>query len=122
MSEHADSAPVDPHGVPTAGELVEAVREWMERDLAPALDGRLRFHTRVAANMLAIVEREMALGADQALAHGRRLSHLGMADDVELAAAIRRGDLDDRLGEVRHLLREAVTDKLRVANPNYLDD
>ena len=29
-------------------ELVEAVREWLERDVSSATDGRLRFHTRVA--------------------------------------------------------------------------
>ena len=115
------SDPVNPHDVPTARELIEAVREWLDRDIAPATDGRLRFHTRVASNMLAMVERELELGDAQAEAHGARLASLGMADDAELVAAIRAGDLDDRLDEVRSVLRDAVTDKLRVANPRYLD-
>ncbi len=116
-------APVsDLHGAPTAAELVESVREWLERDVAPNVEGRLRFHTRVATNVLAIVEREFALGDEQRQVHAERLARFGVADDAELAAAIRSGDLDDRLDEVRAAVRDAVTDKLRVANPRYLDD
>ena len=35
-------------------------------------DGRLRFHARVAVNVLAIVERELVLGPAQAVAHAER--------------------------------------------------
>jgi hypothetical protein len=111
----------EPHDAPSAAQLVEAVREWLERDVLAATDGRLRFHTRVAINMLSMVEREMELGPAMAAAHRRRLDRLGVADDAELAVRIRRGDLDDRLDDVRDVLRAAVTDKLRVANPTYLD-
>ena len=111
----------EPHDAPSAAQLVEAVREWLERDVLAATDGRLRFHTRVAINMLSMVEREMELGSAMAAAHRRRLDRLGVADDAELAMRIRRGDLDDRLDDVRDALRAAVTDKLRVANPTYLD-
>lgn len=114
------SDPVNPHDVPTAAQLVESVREWLERDVATATEGRLKFHTRVAINVLAMVERELELGTDHAASHGDRLAQLGMADDAQLAAAIRSGDLDDRLEEVRALLRDAVADKLAVANPKYL--
>jgi len=110
-----------PHDVPTAAELVEAVREWLSRDVVPATDGRLQFHARVAANVLSMVERELELGPGQAIAHARRLAELGVADDAELAAAIRRREFDGRDGELRMLLRESVEDKLRVANPKYLD-
>ena len=110
-----------PHDAPSAAELVEAVREWLERDVLTATEGRLRFHTRVAINMLGMVERELHLGPEMAAAHRERLDRLGVADDAELAARIRRGELADRAEEVRAVLREAVTDKLRVANPKYLD-
>ena len=110
-----------PHDVPTAEQLLEAVREWLERDVMPAVDGRLRFHARVAVNVLAIVERELALGPAQAEAHRARLSALGVADEAELAARIRAGDLDDRLDEVKDLVWATVRDKLAVANPRYLD-
>jgi len=111
-----------PHDVPTIEQMVEAVREWLERDVMPTTEGRLQFHARVAANMLAMVERELQLGSEQADAHQRRLATLGFADEAALAAAIRSGDLDDRYEEVRAAVLATVCDKLAVANPRYLDD
>ena len=111
---------MSPHDVPTAEQLVESVREWLERDVLPATEGRLQFHARVAVNVLAMVERELAAGAQQAAAHEQRLAQLGCADDAELAARIRHGELDDRLPEVRDLVWASVRDKLAVANPKYL--
>lgn len=112
---------IGPHDAPTAAQLVEAVREWLERDVMPAVSGRLQFHTRVAVNVLAMVEREWDLGAAQAVAHRERLDRLGCADDADLARRIRAGDLDDRIDEVRDLVWASVRDKLRVANPRYLE-
>jgi hypothetical protein len=111
-----------PHDVPTAAQLVEAVREFLEGDVSASTEGRVRFHARVAVNMCAIVERERALGAAQAEASAARLAALGVADDAELAAAIRRGDLDDRYAEVAAAVRATVRDKLLVANPKYVDN
>ena len=111
---------MNPHDVPTATQLVESVREWLERDVLSATEGRLQFHARVAINVLAMVEREMALGADHVAAHAVRLAQLGCADDAELAQRIRSGSLDDRLDEVREVVHASVRDKLAVANPKYL--
>ena len=108
-----------PHDAPSAIELLEAVREWIDRDVISSTDGRLRFHARVASNMLAMVEREIDLGASQAAAHEDRLARLGVADDTELAAAIRDRQFDDRADELRTSLAEMVADKLAVANPRY---
>jgi hypothetical protein len=108
-----------PHDAPTAMELLEAVREWIEDEVIPATDGRLRFHARVASNVLGMVEREIELGPAQHAAHRERLARLGVADDAELAAAIRARRFDDRADEVRMLLAAAVADKLSVANPTY---
>jgi hypothetical protein len=110
-----------PHDSPSAAELVEAVREWLERDVRSASRPVSRFHTRVAANALEIVERELELGPSQEETHRQRLDRLGVGDDSELAAAIRSGAIDDRLDEVRALVWDSVRDKLRVANPGYLD-
>ncbi len=110
-----------PHDRPTVDEIVEAVREWLERDVMTSADTRLRFHARVAVNMLAMVERELAVGDDHAARHEDRLRSLGVPDDVELVAAIRERRLDDRGSEVRELLRASVVDKLLVANPKYLE-
>jgi hypothetical protein len=111
---------VIPHDAPSAAQLVESVREWLERDVLPATEGRLQFHARVAVNVLAMVERELAMGDQQAAAHAARLASLGCIDDAELAGRIRRGELDDRLAEVRDLVWSSVRDKLAVANPKYL--
>ena len=111
-----------PHDRPTAAELVESVREWIERDVMPAVEGRLQFHARVAVNSLDIVLREFDLGHDQAARHAERLARLGHADDASLAAAIRQGHHDADLGAVLAELRGAVEDKVRVANPRHLID
>ena len=113
---------------PAASELVAAVREFLERDVMQATDGRVQFHTRVAVNMLGIVERELILGPDLEPAEVTRaaalLGHDGEARALEreLAAAIRGGSLDDRLGDVRVHVRATVREKLLIANPAYLPD
>ena len=109
-----------PHDRPTAAELLEALHEWMERDLLPGVDGRLQFHTRVAINMIDIVRRELELGPGQEVQHQEVLASFGMNDDAELAAAIREGAFDANLVDVLNRLRPVVEDKVRVANPRYL--
>ena len=109
-----------PHDRPTAAELLEALHEWMERDLLPGVDGRLQFHTRVAINMIDIVRRELELGPDQEVQHQEVLASFGMNDDAELAAEIRDGAFDAKLGDLLNRLRPVVEDKVRVANPRYL--
>lgn len=110
-----------PHDVPTVTELIEAVREWLG-DAGTGAGAVSPFHARVAANVLAMVERELVLGPEHDVRHAERLARLDVADDAELAAAIRDGRLDDRLPEVRELVWESVRDKLAVANPRYLTD
>jgi len=109
-----------PHDLPTAAELVEAVREFLERDVMDATEGRIQFHTRVAVNALNMVQRELDLGPAQADAHRTALERLGVADEAALAAAIRDGRLDDRRPEVVEVLRQTVRAKLEVSNPRYL--
>jgi aminoglycoside phosphotransferase (APT) family kinase protein len=109
-----------PFGYPTAAELVEAVREWLDSDVREATDGRLRFHTRVAANALGMVQRELVAGATLAQDHAARLNSLGFDDDAALAAAIRSGDCDDRWEDIAAALAFSVRDQLLVANPRHL--
>lgn len=91
-----DTAPDDPgvYGRPTARELLQAVREFLAGDVAAATEGRLAFHARVAANAVAVVERELALTA----AHRTRRHS----------------------GSKWNRLASAVRDRLEVANPKYL--
>lgn len=92
---------------PTARELVEATREFLEREILPTLDDhRLRFRTLVALNALGIVEREL-------------WARLPDEDpDWELARRIRAGDVPpDALATAK----EQVARKLRVFNPRALE-
>ncbi|MFI7612241.1 hypothetical protein E1286_03950 [Nonomuraea terrae] len=109
----------EPHDVPTAAELVAAVRDFLQSDVLPAVEGRVRYHTRVAVNVLGMVERELELGPAQAAEHAARLAELGVADDAELAAAIRDGRVPDD-GPLLAVLEQAVRAKLEVANPGHL--
>ena len=111
---------------PTAAELVQAVREFLENDVMAATEGRVLFHTRVAVNALGMIERELDAGpAFAAAERARATALLGHDDDPvvlerELAARIRDGSLDDRLDAVREHVRATVREKLLVANPGYL--
>jgi len=112
---------------PTAVELLDAVAGFLERDAAPALDARLRFHARVAANVLRIVQREWELGPGQAERQRALLAGLlgqdGEAPELwtELARAIRAGTLDERRADVLAALREITAQKLAIANPGYTE-
>lgn len=95
---------------PSAAELVEATREFLEREVLPAAsDGRLRFRTLVAINALGIAQRELASAEDEVLSP---------AEAAELARRIRAGDVPE--GALA-LLKRDVAAKLRIANPGYLD-
>jgi hypothetical protein len=101
------------HGRPTAAELVAAVAEFLESDVRDATTGSVNFHTRVAANVLRTVERELL---DDTAAPDL----LGFADERELAAAIRAGDLDDHPA-VTATLRALVLHRLAISHPGYED-
>ena len=113
----------EPHDAPSAAQLVEAVREFLERDVFDAVEGRVQFHTRVAINVLGMVERELALGDDQAAGHEAGLRGLGVSSEAELAALIRAmPDDDGRLPDIARFVRETVRAKLEVANPKHLGE
>ncbi len=111
-----------PHDAPSAPELLDAVHDFLEADAIAATQGSVRFHLRVAANVIAMVRREIELGGHQLIEHARRLEELGVRSEEELAAAIRDGVFSDRLDEVTDAVRATVTEKLAVANPRYRDD
>ena len=78
------------YGRPTARELLDAVREFLTDEVMTSDDRRLAYQARVAANVLAIVERELAQ---------EPVDHEG-DDWTTLALAVR--------------------DRLAVANPRHL--
>lgn len=93
-------------GIPSSAELVEAVREFLELEVMPATEGRLSFHARVAANVLAQIERELRSGLPDT------------SDDADLCAAIRAGSVD--FAQAYPAIRETVVAKLRISNPRHL--
>lgn len=124
---------------PTYGELLEAVQQFLENDIVPALEGQKKFHARVAANVLAIVQRELdredtqlaaewhglhsVLGGDEPVPTDRRALRQRLRErTVELCERIRHGDADTgpwRPAVLAHV-RDTVIAKLEVANPKYL--
>lgn len=109
-----------PHDRPTTAELLESVREWLERDVMPAVPPSVQFHTRVAMNVIAMVEREIEIGPEQFDRYQHIMDSLGVDTDAELAASIRSGSHDDNLMQLLEALRPVIEDKVRVANPRYL--
>lgn len=102
---------------PTSAQLIEAVRERMEAAIERPLGG---FEARVVRNVLAIVEREMALGpaiADQRTALN---NEYGFSSDEALAAAIRSGSLDGSTTELRERLLALAESQLAIDNPRWL--
>lgn len=109
------------HNKPTAAELVAAVAEFLETELRESgqLTDALNFHTRVAANALRIVERELLAETTDtagAAAPLQALQALGFDDEPALAAAIRSGATGD---EVLPALHALVAHRLAVAHPGY---
>ena len=115
------------HDRPTAAELVAAVREYLERDVMTATEGRVAFHARVAVNVLGMVERELELGPTQdAAEHERLVLLLGRDGTIRelteaLAHGIRDGSLDLPWSDTVESVRATVRAKLEVANPRYLN-
>ena len=95
---------------PTAAELVEATREYLETEVLPALDDqRLRFRTLVAINALGIAQRELESTEEEVLSP---------EEAAALARRIRAGEIPEGALE---LLERHVAQKLRVASPRYLE-
>ena len=111
---------------PTALELVAAVRGFLEQEVASQLTGATAFNLRIAVNVLAIVERELAAEDDSAAATARLGALLGADPDLgrealedKLVAALRSGALDlASPGLLTHLRADAVR-QLGIDNPRY---
>lgn len=104
-------------GRPTAAELVAAVAEFLETDVRNACTGHVNFHTRVAANVLRIVERELL--DESSIPVVQALAAVGFSDEPSLAASVRAGEFDDRPHELTACLGQLVRHRLDVAHPGY---
>lgn len=122
---------------PTATELLDALAVFLRDEVAPRLDGGLRFKALVGANVAGIVSREIALGAAQDRAQLERLERLlgtpAGESPEDLAAAVRdlsfdlcrridagEADSGPLRDEVIAHLRATVDEKLAIDNPKLL--
>jgi hypothetical protein len=110
---------------PSLAELVGVVRDFLESQAMPKLEGRTAFHARVAVNALAIVERQLLLAPEAEQAERERLRALlgrdGELADLnrELCARLRSGELGLHTPGLAEHLRETTLAKLAVDQPKY---
>lgn len=109
-----------PHGEPSSLELLEAVAGFLRSDSVTAeMSPQVRFHTRVAGNVVDVVRRQILLGPRQAAESAARLAALGVADQRALCDALWSGELDAEDEKVRDAVVADVRARLLVANPRY---
>jgi hypothetical protein len=113
---------------PTASELLVAIGDFLRDEAMPTLervDQGLAFQIRVAANALAILEREARLGpAADAREHERLVELLGRNGTLEelnreLARQLRDGCRDERDAALMSHLEATTADKIAIANPKW---
>ncbi len=136
---------------PTAAELLQAVRELLTDEITPTIqDSGLRFKALIAANLLAITERELTQGESLMAAELARLRVLIQAADTQvdnpetathtvlpeglplpeqitrlnviLAAFIRneQADTGDFAEQVYAHVKQTLADQLKISNPKFL--
>ena len=110
---------------PSAAELLRAVNDFLQERVLPQLEGHAAFHGRVAANVLAIVQRELETAPEANAAElarlGRLLGEEGSLEDLNraLCRRIRSGELGmDTPGLVDHLWETTLT-KVAIDQPKY---
>jgi Domain of unknown function (DUF6285) len=123
---------------PTAPELLEAVAEYLFGELRPEVPGEQRFKVLVAANVCALVARELRAGEEPSredLALFRELlgeqgeppgdpqalSEATRVAAAELSRRVRAGELDKRIDELTPRLAEHVRRQLEIARPGYAE-
>jgi aminoglycoside phosphotransferase (APT) family kinase protein len=98
----AASGPVRRQGEPSQVEMLEALAEWIEREVKPKLSGRDRFQANVALNAIGMLQRKCGPAYD------RSLSDDILAGRTTLATP----------GLLARLKREALA-KLEADQPKY---
>ena len=114
------------HDAPSAKELIEAVKAFIDKTAAPQLTGHAAFHARVASNALATVLRELEIRPVAEAAEKARLEALLSATgetaaelNAKLCDAIRTGQMDlSTTGLLAHLKSTTIA-QLSVDQPGY---
>jgi uncharacterized protein DUF6285 len=113
---------------PTAPELLDSVAEYLFGELRQEVPREQRFKVLVAANICAVVAREIRAGEEPDREDLALFNELLGEDggDVRAAAAelsrrLREGELDDQIEQLAPRLEEHVRRKLEIARPGYED-
>ena len=124
---------------PSTKELIRGIYNFLEIELVPVLREPIKFHTRVAANLLRIVEREQEFETGHLLDEVERLSKLlselpsaeSSAEELrgqvlklneKLCARIRSGDADHNpwRRKVMDHIKKTLIEKLEISNPRMI--
>jgi hypothetical protein len=123
---------------PSRQEFLRGITRFLESEVVPVLAEPLRFHTRVAANLLKIIERELDLeqghlqneveGLRALLSRSSPDPGIDLKQEIrdlneELCYRIRQGQADQSSWgkEVLHHLKRTVIQKLEIANPPMIE-
>jgi hypothetical protein len=125
---------------PAIKELIKGIYTFLETDLVPVLHEPLKFHTRVAANLLKIIERELELEPRHLLKEAERLNRLlakaptSRHSTEELRTEIPKlnEELCIRIGEgeadygpwrrkVINHIKQTLIEELEIANPPMIE-
>ena len=110
---------------PSIIEIVDVVRDFLEKRAMPELKGHTAFHARVAANALGIVSRELKLGPKSMGEEKARLSQLlgreGTLEELnrELCNRIRDGLMGLETPGLAEHLTLSTKDKVAIDQPGY---
>ena len=108
---------------PTSAELVEAVSEFLSKEIKNNLPAHLAFKTQIAINVLNIVRREQEnkelLTKESKEILLNLLSNPQEANIKELAEQIAAGKLELENKELQKALIDITKKKISVDNPKY---
>jgi len=110
---------------PSIIEIVDVVRDFLEKRAMPELKGHTAFHARVAANALGIVSRELKLGpksmGEEKARLAKLLGHDGTLEELnrELCLRIRDGLMGLETPGLTEHLTLSTKDKVAIDQPSY---
>lgn len=114
------------HDAPSAKELIEAVKSFLDKTAMVQLQGHAAFHARVASNALATVLREMEQRPAAEARERGRLQALLKSDEADvgklnrkLCEEIRTKRVDLGTPGLLTHLKSTTIDQLSVDQPGY---
>ena len=119
----ASSSSID---MPNVEELMVSVRDFLRTEVMASTEGRANFLSRVAANSLDIVLRELDLGPPHREGEGVRLQALLATEETDLMelrqrliVALRSGSIGLDHNAVQEHLRTTVVNQVAIDQPSY---